>query len=173
MAHPQQNAQNTQSAPTLTPVQNPGGLSTENALLAILDRLSISAEQQAQVFQAIKDANPPKVIDAITPEYLAKHPVPRLLKPAYQNGFDVNPSGLSDATITKLAELKTGHYLNGVVKVIVEDGGAGAVHLLYANKSPDQRMALRDHFRSFSELVDKIYAEQTARDAERERRRRD
>lgn len=152
--------------------ENPAGTPIENALLAILDRLSISAEKQAEVFQAIKDANPPKSIDAITPEYLAKNPVPRLLKPAYQNGFDVNPSGLSDATILKLSELQTGHYLNGIVKVIVEDGGAGAVHILYANKSPDQRMALRDHFRSFTELVDMIFTEQTAREVERDARRR-
>jgi hypothetical protein len=137
----------------------------EAAILELLKQNSDSAKLQADILESLR----PKV-DAITPEYLAKNPIPKLKNPAFQNAYPVNPNGLSDSTINKLHELKPGRYLGGVVTVLVEESPMGdssekKTFLLYKNKTPDQRMALAAHFTSFADLIDKIAAEQGAQSA--------
>ena len=55
--------------------------------------------------------------------------------------------------------MKAGKYLNGTVTI--EVGPKGQITFRYKNKTADQRMGL--DFRSFPDLVDRIWAEmQTA-----------
>jgi hypothetical protein len=80
-----------------------------------------------------------------------------LKKPAFQNGFEVNPSGLSDETIDRLANLTPGVYAGGLIRVATDND---AIHLIYKNKTVEQRMAFGQRFPSFTAMVNAIWDEQ-------------
>ena len=85
----------------------------------------------------------------------------------YQNGREVNPSGLSKETIATLDTLATGKYCDGMVDVIrIQDGidGIGSrIHLCYNNGTIEERMLFYMRFPTFTKLVQDIAAEMAVR----------
>ena len=85
----------------------------------------------------------------------------------YQNGREVNPSGLSKETIAILDSLNTGHYCDNLVDVIrISDGPGGVnsrIHIVYNNGTIEERMVFYMRFPSFTKLVKDIAAEMEAR----------
>jgi len=122
-------------------------------------------KQNKEAIDRQTDALKPKPVDAITPEYLAaqnrEFNRPAFHRPVFQNSYAANCHGLSDAILDKVDALKSGVYMGGVVRV-VED--KDSITLLYKNKTDAERWALRDHFSSFSDLVNKLYDEMKARE---------
>lgn len=121
------------------------------------------AEAIAAGVQAALAANAPKR-KVTYGEVAAKNAPPKLMAPAYQNSKEVNPRGLSDATIQKLFEIPTGSYLNGLVRVHRRpDLG---IEFYYDNySSPDRRVAFMLAVRSFSDMVAKLHDEAQSRAA--------
>jgi hypothetical protein len=85
----------------------------------------------------------------------------------YQNGRPVNPSGLSQDTITKLDQLATGQYCDGLVTVNrISDGVDGInsrIHLRYNNGTVEERMFFYMRFPTFTKLVEEIASEMQTR----------
>lgn len=115
-------------------------------------------ERQARATEALMANTPPRDINYGDQDYQERlrAETKTLTRSAFQNGFEVNPSGLSDETIDRLANLAPGTYLGGTVTVALAND---AVHLLYKNRTPDQRMAFQAKVSSFSDMVQKIWAE--------------
>jgi hypothetical protein len=135
----------------------------DNTLIEIVKQLLAQQHSSSQATaDALLDALKKPVQDSITPEYLAdpRNRQQKLKKPAYQNAYPVNPDGLSDATIDKLAELKPGSYFGGYLTVAEENG---KTFLLYKSRSLADRLEQSQYFTSFSDMVDKIHAEMLAR----------
>jgi hypothetical protein len=84
----------------------------------------------------------------------------------YQNGREVNPSGLSKETIATLDTLATGKYCDGMVDVIrISDGPEGInsrIHLCYNNGTTEERMTFYMRFPTFTKLVLDIAADMKA-----------
>ena len=85
----------------------------------------------------------------------------------YQNGRQVNPSGLAQETIDALDKLATGHYCDGLIDVIrLSDGMDGInsrIHLCYNNRTVEERMFFYMRFPSFTKIVTDITTEMAAR----------
>ena len=85
----------------------------------------------------------------------------KLEKPAFQNGREVQARGLPEKTIHRLARLKTGSYIGGKVRVMVD--AKEQVHLSYKSATPEDRMRFAlDVAPTFEVLVDKVWAEMPA-----------
>jgi hypothetical protein len=105
-------------------------------------------------------------------EYLAEKKQKGQLKflrhDVYQNGRLVRPNGLSQATIDVLDTLNTGSYSDGAVDVIrIRDGVDGRnsrIHIMYNNKTIEERMMFYMKFPTFTKIVETIAAEMKARD---------
>jgi hypothetical protein len=86
--------------------------------------------------------------------------------PVYQNGREVNPSGLAQETIDTLDKIDSGHYCDGLVDVIrLRDGVDGInskIFIHYNNKTLEQRMAFYIKFPTFTSLVNQIAADMVA-----------
>lgn len=92
---------------------------------------------------------------------------PVLKRPVYQNGQPIQIRGASQDTINHLDNLVSGLYLNDLVIVEVRGKDPNQeVHIIYnfpfADK--DRRMTLYSKVSSFSDLVQKIAAEQREND---------
>lgn len=113
----------------------------------------------AAITAGIVATQPPreKTYDERQAEKRAIDPRPKPSRPTYQNGFEINPRGLSTDCVRKLDALKPGVYMGG--KVVVQDLGNGGINIRYSNATPDERMALAALFSSFSDLVFKLHAE--------------
>lgn len=113
----------------------------------------------AETLAALKASQPTREIGFSDPDYQARMraETKAFKTPTFQNGIDVDAAGLSDEIIERVAHLKAGRYLGGIVEVDVSH--KGAVNFRYKNKTPDQRMALQTKFGSFEELVNKIWNE--------------
>lgn len=83
-------------------------------------------------------------------------------KPVFQNGYEADPRGESKETQHRAVRIATGSYINGRVHV---DNTPRAVFFRYPTVSVDDRMKNKDLWRSFGELVDKLWAEMHARTA--------
>ncbi len=85
----------------------------------------------------------------------------------YQNGRPVNPAGLSKETITKLDQLATGHYCDGLLDVVrMSDGIDGInsrIHICYNNKTDQERMSFYMRFPTFTKIVEDVTAEMKTR----------
>jgi hypothetical protein len=85
----------------------------------------------------------------------------------YQNGREVNPSGLSPETINVLDTLATGKYCDGIIDVIrISDGPEGVnsrIHLCYNNGTIEERMVFYMRFPTFTKIVQDISAEMASR----------
>lgn len=146
----------------------PAAPTTEDMLAKALAALADSQTKIANLmerqteFNEFSKRNAPKKKTTMR-EFTNKHPQKRLLHPVFQNGREVNPSGLSVATIEKLDTLASGHYADGLVDVVrIKDGAGGLhsrIHILYNNKHEAQRMVFYMRFPTFTKLVDEIAAE--------------
>jgi hypothetical protein len=149
-----------------TKVDTPTQDAEDNALLAVVREIIQQQHDNTEsIASALREALKPAVRDAITPEYLAdpRNREQKLKKPAFQNSRAVSPHGLSDAVIDKLAALKHGDYMGGFVQV---RENKGATYLFYPSRTLAERFEQQKYFTSFSDLVDKLYAEMSARDAD-------
>jgi len=92
----------------------------------------------------------------------------RLTRQCWQNGFPMDPEQLDNATIDALNQItRSGRYLDRLVEVIVrEDGADETVELRYANRTSDQRNAIKGQAKSVGDMVQQIVAAQQAEDAE-------
>lgn len=145
---------------------------TETQLAAALAALASSQTKIAELMERQTDYNEFAKQNAVRrrrtmAEYLAEKPRKRLLHEVYQNGRLVNPGGLSVETLRKLDTLATGKYADGAVDVIrVRDGINGVnsrIHIVYSNRSVEQRMAFYMKFPTFTDLVTAVVAEMAAR----------
>ena len=94
------------------------------------------------------------------PEYLR----PKMARDYSQNGNQISRWMVSDADVALLNQLKAGRYVNRKVEVVVfpaEGGGIAQVDIRYSNASLDQRLELKNDFRTFTELLQRIVEEQT------------
>ena len=116
-------------------------------------------QQQNEILEGLRRSQAPRDVNFGDSDYQAKLRAERkeFPRPVYQNGFEANPSGLSDETLTQIGELKPGKYLGGVVEILA--GSRNAIDFRYKNATADQRMALMPVFGSFAELVAKCHAE--------------
>jgi hypothetical protein len=83
----------------------------------------------------------------------------------YQNGGRVNPRMLFDEEIKLLDQLRPGRYLDKLVTVREVEGTEGApneLHIEYAYRTPDQRLALATRVRSLVAMLRQIVNEQEA-----------
>jgi hypothetical protein len=74
-----------------------------------------------------------------------------------QNAYEANARGESEQTRRRASQLKPGKYIGGRVTVSVE--GNGSIVRISYPASGDNLMKNMQHWRSFAELVDKIWAE--------------
>jgi hypothetical protein len=85
----------------------------------------------------------------------------------YQNAYEAQARGESAETRLRASQLRSGKYIktkqnpDGRVTVDVQNGGS-VIRLLYPI-SGDNKDINRDHWRSFAELVDLIWAEMHAK----------
>lgn len=132
------------------------------------EAISLIAQSMAKQseFQEALVKNSPKRKKTMQ-EYLKEKPRKRLLRETYQNGRLVNPAGLSRETIEKLDTLAPGIYSDGLVQILrISDGVSGTnsrIHIMYSNKSLEQRMILYMRFPTFTKLVNAVAAEMAAR----------
>jgi hypothetical protein len=78
----------------------------------------------------------------------------KLTRRCYQNGFPMNIKKLHDEEIVMLNKVVPGRYMNGLVTLIqVQNGGNTDLHIVYENKSFDQRLALKSEFRNLKEML--------------------
>jgi hypothetical protein len=131
------------------------------------DAIALIAQSMANQteFQKALAQNAPRRKKTLD-EYLREKPRRRLLHDVYQNGREVNPSGLSRETIEKLDTFAQGKYCNGLIDVLrIRDGVNGVssrIHIMYANKTLEQRMTFYVQFPTFRSLVDQVVADMAA-----------
>lgn len=158
-------AASTPAAPAAAPMTTEQQLSLTMAALAESNkRIADLMEQQAAYNrEALKIA--PRRRKTMG-EYLQEKPRKRLLHDVYQNGHLVNPKGLSKDTIELLDTLATGTYCDGLVQVVrIKDGLNGVnsrIHIVYNNKSIEQRMVVYMRFPTFTKMVNEIATEMKA-----------
>jgi hypothetical protein len=86
---------------------------------------------------------------------------PKLARPVFQNGQAINIKGASQDTVKHLDGLEPGEYLDGLVKVSTKGRDNNVeVHITYPCATVDDRMAIYSRVSSFSDMVQKIAAEQ-------------
>lgn len=148
-------------------------MSTEQMLATALTALSDSNAKIASLMEKQTDYNEFAKQNAprrrvTMAEHLATNPPKRLLHEVYQNGRLVNPAGLSLATIKRLDTIATGQYCDGLVDVVRIKAGVNGlhsrIHIIYSNKSIEQRMVFYMRFPSFTKIVNDITDEMVARE---------
>jgi hypothetical protein len=78
----------------------------------------------------------------------------QLTRRVFQNYFRVDIHKLHDEEISLLNQVKTGKYINNLVTIReVLNGSNTDLHILYNNKTPDQRMTNQSEWRNFTELL--------------------
>lgn len=68
----------------------------------------------------------------------------KLARTVYQNGNRINVDLVYDVEIELLDAIKPGRYIENLVRIVEgeDQDGTTAIHILYHNKTADQRMAL-------------------------------
>jgi hypothetical protein len=119
----------------------------------------------AGVLEQLRDQAPVKEIGFGDPAYQQRLRdegfYTELEKPAFQNGRDIEPRGLSPQTIHRLARLAPGFYINKMVEVTVDQRDQR--HLRYKSAEIQDRM--NQPWRSLGEMVDMIWAEMPTKPA--------
>lgn len=89
---------------------------------------------------------------------------PRLKGDVYHNGIKLNEDQLYDDEIVNLNNIKrSGRYIDRLVEVIVsDDAGVRVVLIKHPDRTIDQRMDNKGHWRSLRELLKLIVEEQNA-----------
>jgi hypothetical protein len=92
----------------------------------------------------------------------------------YQNGYRIPVHVMTEKEIELAPKLRPGAFIEKLVSIRREMGGNGEddkVFISYNNKTVDQRMILKSHWRSLEELYEKCIAEGEARKARVKARR--
>ena len=129
------------------------------AIVALAESLQTNQEGVQATLEALRANQPPRDVSFGDVDYQVKLRAETKVfpRPVFQGGREANASGLSDETLAKIADLKPGTYLGGFVRIIgVQQDG---IDFYYKNATPDQRMAQMARFSSFTDLVDKCWAE--------------
>jgi hypothetical protein len=94
----------------------------------------------------------------------SKAETPKLKREFYQNDTFCHDQTLMDREITLLNRIThSGRYMNRLVEVITSED---AIRIRYNNKTPDQKMELKNFYRSLVELLEIVVKEQEAEDKE-------
>lgn len=118
------------------------------------------------VAQGISAIAPHKEIKEGDPEYVARQQAEGWFDTfdggvtVLQNTYEAQPRGLSAEVRYRAAHLKPGQYIKNRVTVTVESNGA-IVRLSYPVKG-DNMLINRDHWKSFPDMIDQIWAEMDA-----------
>ena len=99
------------------------------------------------------------------PEGLFPHQRPTFSREYYQNGKLISSAVVTPTDIAMLESLQAGRYLNRLVEVIAREAEGSemqSLEICYPTATHDQRIAAAKHFTSFTELLQKLLAEQTA-----------
>jgi hypothetical protein len=143
---------------TPEPTTPPVAAATPDLAAALIE----STNRQTELMERLA-ANQPKKRKTQA-DIVARRERKRFVHPIYQNGIEAQPYGLSDDTLKRCATLASGKYLNDVVEVVRTGKDENQrIHLFYDNTTVDKRMALKDSFASFSDMVLKITREMAAR----------
>jgi hypothetical protein len=124
---------------------------------------TVSTNQLAEAFAAaMRSVQPTKEIKEGDPEYVARQREEGWFDDFFgvtvlQNAYEAQARGLSEETRRRASQLRPGAYIKGRVKVTVEQNGK-VVRLSYPVKG-DNLQNNRDHWSSFTDLIDKIWAE--------------
>ena len=121
------------------------------------------------IARGMQEMAPPKRIKPGSSRFDPKTPFrskngPRLRGDVYLNGIRLNEDQLTDTEINTCNLItRGGRYVNRIVEVVLsDDAGTRVVLIRYSDKEVDQRMELKNHWRTFQELVDLIVKEQNA-----------
>ena len=122
------------------------------------------ASNNQSLAESIKALAPkPEIVEG-SPEYRARQEAEGWFDSfdvnVYQNAYEAQARGETAEVRYRAARLKPGKYIKGRVTVEVDANG---VHLLYPVKN-DAMMINQQHWSSFGDLINKIWAEQEARE---------
>lgn len=123
------------------------------------DQLAASQIQLATAVQALVDSQPVKRIPwskfkTRSPFNPTGNRKRKLSRRCYQNGYPMDVRKLHDEEISLLNQMKPGKYFGGLVTAYeVATGGNVDLHIVYKNKSFDDRLALKSEFRNLREML--------------------
>lgn len=84
----------------------------------------------------------------------------KLLRRCFQNGYRMPVDKLHDEEISLLNQIQPGRYINGLVVVKVQEVGMETdLHIMYKNKTIDQRLANKGEWRDLREMLRRILSE--------------
>lgn len=116
----------------------------------------------AAIAQGIATIAPQKEIKEGDPEYVARQRAEGWFddffgKTIFQNAYEAQARGLSEDIRRKASQLKPGKYIKN--RVTVEHHSNGEIIRLLYPVSGDNMMINQTHWRDFSDLIEKIWAE--------------
>lgn len=130
---------------------------------------SIVSDMGRVIADAIRDSAPKRVTvgqyDPQSPFHPDKKTQAKLKVTCVKNGMVLNHATLHDAEVRLINQLKSGRYINRLVEVILrpaEPGEMPVVEIRYKWATMNDRLAVRAHWSSFKDLLEKIIAEQSA-----------
>lgn len=115
---------------------------------------------QREELKLLRGSQPPRTINFGDADYQEKlrRETKAFKNRVMQNSIEADPEVVQrEETFERLTKLKAGLYLGGAVQVMVSP--RNDVNFVYKNKTIDQRMAQKDQWRSFDELVEKVWTE--------------
>lgn len=140
------------------PEAAPQGVQLSDAPITQND-LARSQIQLAGAIQTLADSQPVKRVPwskfkTRSPFNPTGNKKRKLTRRIYQNGYPVNIKKLFDEEIAMFNKIEPGRYMEGLVTIVkVQTGGNTDLHVVYNNKSFDQRLALKSNFRNLREML--------------------
>ena len=136
------------------------------AIVLLAEKMGANQNQVAATLDQLQQNAPKREIKEGDPEYTARQKAEGFYDEfdggvtVLQNAYAAQARGLSEEVRYRAAHLKPGSYLKNRVKVTVESDGR-IVRLSYPVKG-DAMLINRDHWSSFSDLIQKIWTEMQA-----------
>ncbi len=120
----------------------------------------------AAIAQGIATIAPKQELKEGDPEYVARQKAEGWFDDffgvtVFQNAYEAQARGLSEDVRRKASQLAPGKYLKN--RVTVESLSNGSVIRILYPVSGDNMLMNKDHFKDFSDLVNKIWAEMEAK----------
>lgn len=135
-----------------------------SVLTSVLERLTALQEQQTRIARAQLKNAPRRRKTLAEFKKENKHQFKYLIRPVFQNNRKVDPYMLSAETLALIDTIAPGRYGNGMLTVArVGEQDQSRIHLLYSNKTIEQRMAFAIVFPTMNDLVAKVHAEMAQR----------
>lgn len=100
-------------------------------------------------------------------EYMARQPKKHTLtRQCFQNTFELHEHQLTNEQITLLNKIdRGGRYCNRLVEVVLKQNGPDEIVIIrWSCRTKDQRFALQEYFKDFTDLLKQIVAVQDAAD---------